>query len=77
MLTVTATDTDQSVTGPASVTALPFEAELYDNYGKKVKSEKSEKGKALLNVRDLPAGLYNLRVGKGKEAISEHISIEH
>lgn len=57
---------DQLATGPASTITLPFEAELYDNHGKRVKSEKSDKGKAILNVRDLPVGLYNLRVDKGK-----------
>lgn len=79
-LTVTAIDTDQPATGPASTTAPSFEAELYDNHGKKVKaekSEKSEKGKAKLNVSNLPDGLYNLRAGKGKEAISEHIMVSH
>jgi hypothetical protein len=76
-LTVTAIETDQPATGPASTTAPAFEAELYNNHGKKVKAEKSEKGKAKINVSDLPDGLYNLRAGKGKEAISEHIMVSH
>lgn len=76
-LTVTAVDTGQADPGHASTTAPPFEAALYDNHGKKVKGEKSDKGKAKLNVRDLPAGLYNLRAGQGKEAISEHIQVVH
>ena len=76
-LTVTAVDTDQLDNGPASTTAPDFDADLYDNRGKKVKAKKSEKGKAKLDVRELPNGLYNLRAGKGKEAISEHIMITH
>ncbi|WP_375416206.1 T9SS type A sorting domain-containing protein [uncultured Hymenobacter sp.] len=77
-LTVTAVDEDQPEASLVpSTTASPFEAELYDNHGKKVKAGKSEKGKAVLDVRDLPAGLYNLRAGKGKEAISEHIQVTH
>lgn len=76
-LIITAIDTDQPDSGPPSTTAPSFEAELYDNHGKKIKSGKSEKSKIKLDVRDLPDGLYNLRAGKGKEAISEHISILH
>lgn len=64
-------------TDPATATAAPFDAELYDGYGRKVKTQKSEQGKAVLNVRDLPSGLYNLRVGTGKDAYSEHIQIAH
>ena len=45
--------------------AEPFDADLYDSFGKKVKTKKSEQGKAVLDVRDLPNGLYNLRAGKG------------
>ena len=76
-LTVSAIDADKPATSPPSTTAPPFEADLYDNYGKKVKTKKSDKGQAKLDVRDLPNGLYNLRVGTGKEAISEHIVINH
>lgn len=54
-----------------------FDVELYDSYGKKLKAKKSERGKAVLDVRDLPNGLYNLRVGQGKEAVTEHIEIAH
>lgn len=77
-LVVTAVDEDQPETSPTpSPTAPPFEAELYDNFGKKVKAGKSDKGKAKFDVRELPAGLYNVRAGKGKEAISKHIEITH
>lgn len=76
-LTVAVVDGDKPATAEPSATAPPFEAELYDRFGKKVKTKKSEKGKAKLDVRDVPAGLYNLRVGKSQEAISEHIQITH
>jgi len=64
-------------TESAGTTAESFDAELYDGYGRKVKTQKSGQGKAVLNVRDLPSGLYNLRVGTGKDAYSEHIQIAH
>ncbi|MDJ0365655.1 hypothetical protein QMK33_10870 [Hymenobacter sp. H14-R3] len=54
-----------------------FQADLYDTYGKKVKTKQSEGGKAVFDVRDVPDGLYNLRVGQGKDAYSEHIQITH
>ena len=76
-LTVTAVDGGKLANAEPSTTAAPFEAELYDRFGKKVKTRKSEKGRVKLDVRDVPEGLYNLRVGKGKEAISEHIQITH
>jgi len=31
----------------------------------------------VLDVRDLPNGLYNLRAGKGKRALSEHVQVMH
>ena len=71
-LTVTDTSDD-----PADAAAEPFDADLYDTYGKKVKTKKSERGKAVLNVRDVPDGLYNLRAGKGKKVLSEHVQITH
>ena len=77
-LVVTAVDEDQPETSVTpSATAPPFEVELYDSRGKKVKAGKSKKGKAAVDVRELPAGLYNVRAGKGKEAISKHIEITH
>lgn len=57
--------------------AEPFDADLYDTFGKKVKTKKSDQGKAVLDVRDLPSGLYNLRAGKGKNALSEHVQVTH
>ena len=78
-LTITATDEGESTNGAmtASSTVPPFEADLYNNYGKKVKTKKSEKGKVVLDVHDLPDGIYNLRAGEGKKALSEHIQITH
>jgi len=76
-LTVTAVDKSQADNTVVSTTAEPFDAELYDGFGKKVKSEHSEGGKAKLYVLDLPNGLYHLRAGKGKEAISEQIQVSH
>lgn len=73
---MTATDPAgaESAASPADV---PFDADLYDGHGKKVKTQHGDHGKAVLDVRDLPAGLYNLRVGQGKKALSEHIQITH
>jgi hypothetical protein len=71
---LTVTDSEANL---ANLGAEPFEAELYDNYGRKVKNKKSEQGKAVIDVRDLPDGLYNLRVGKGKKALNEHVQITH
>lgn len=75
-LTVTATD-PASAEGASAPADVPFDADLYDGHGKKVKTKHGDHGKAVLDVRDLPAGLYNLRAGQGKEAISEHIQITH
>lgn len=76
-LTVTAVDTGAADNAPASSAAPPFDADLYDSYGKKVKSQHSDHGKAVLDVRELPEGLYNLRSGTGKDAMSEHIQVTH
>ncbi len=54
-----------------------FQVDLYDTYGKKVKTKQSERGKAVLDVREVPDGLYNVRVGTGKNAYSEHVQITH
>lgn len=74
-------NTDLTVTDvsadPEDSTSEPFDAELYDTFGKKVKARKSAKHKAVLDVRDLPNGLYNLRAGKGAKAISEHVQVTH
>lgn len=76
-LTVTANDpANPSADSPTSPSA-PFDADLYDTYGRKVKTKKSDHGKAVLDVRSLPEGLYNLRVGTGKNAYSEHIQVTH
>jgi hypothetical protein len=80
-LTVTATDTpDASAAKQSSVTSeVAFTAELYDNHGRKVKTKRNTLGKAAatMDVRDLPNGLYNLRISEGKQIISEHIQITH
>ncbi len=75
-LTVTATDPASAEGAPAPAD-VPFDADLYDVYGKKMKTKHADHGKAVLDVRDLPEGLYNLRAGHGKEAISEHVQISH
>jgi len=73
-LTVTSTD---SATGERLEKAAEFDADLYDTYGKKVKTQHSNHGKAVFNARELPDGLYNLRIGQGKDAYSEHIQVKH
>ena len=54
-----------------------FEASLFDSFGKKVKTQRGLHGKALFDVRDLPAGLYYMRTGQGKAAHSERIQVTH
>lgn len=61
--------------GPAA--SLPFEAALYDSQGHQVKTQRSGHGQAVLDVRDLPNGLYYLRVGTGKNALMEHVQVAH
>ncbi|MGI4870141.1 MAG: T9SS type A sorting domain-containing protein [Janthinobacterium lividum] len=66
-----------SPTRAAAFSPGDFAADLYDTYGHKVLTERSEQGRAVLDVRSLPAGLYNLRVGEGKSALSQHVQITH
>ncbi|GAA4509565.1 hypothetical protein GCM10023172_43240 [Hymenobacter ginsengisoli] len=54
-----------------------FDADLYDTYGKKVKTIHGDHGKAVFKIDELPEGLYNLRVGQGKDAYSQHIQVKH
>ena len=77
VLTVTAIDSHGTTDNAPSPTAPPFDVDLYDGRGKKVKTEKSAKGRASIDVRDLPNGLYHLRAGKGKEALAKQIQISH
>ncbi len=81
-LTVAAVEEGQSQaaaasTNSASATSAPFDADLYDGHGRKVKTNHSSYGKAVLDVRDLPEGLYVLRSGSGKNVYSENIQITH
>jgi len=77
-LTVTAAAPALAATPDQPTPSTPaFEAELYDSFGRKLRTQKSGQGKAVLNVRELPNGLYTLRVGHGKGAYSEHVQIVH
>lgn len=81
-LTVVASDEDASspqTTGELKSKSkkADFVADLYDANGMKVKTKRSDQGKAVLDIRELPNGLYNLRVGQGKDAYTEHIQIVH
>jgi hypothetical protein len=67
-----ASDESSAATAPSGSL---FEAELYDFNGKKVKTRKSERGEVILNVWDLPEGLYNLRVGTGEKPSTHLIQI--
>lgn len=58
-------------------TGAAFEVTLYDNYGRLVSTQRSANGRARLDVRGLPAGLYNLRAGRGNNVHSEHLHIIH
>ncbi|AMR27649.1 hypothetical protein A0257_11455 [Hymenobacter psoromatis] len=82
-LLVTATDPDQPAGASArlltatTTDSLAFETTLYDSYGRPVKTQRSARGQAVLNVRDLPNGLYHLRTGHGKDVATEHIQVAH
>lgn len=52
-------------------------AELHDTFGKKAKAMTSRQGEAVLEVRDLPNGLYNLRISQGSKTVTKHIKIAH
>ncbi|MEJ7661535.1 MAG: T9SS type A sorting domain-containing protein [Hymenobacter sp.] len=58
-LTVTATDPASAETDPTPAD-VSFDADLYDIHGKKMKTKRGDHGKVVLDVRDLPEGLYNL-----------------
>jgi hypothetical protein len=53
----------------------PFEAMLYDVFGRLVQVKTSVNDKVKFNVQGLPAGPYLIRVGQGKDAYSEHVQI--
>jgi bacillolysin len=80
-LIVTDNSQSESASNAASTNTIaadaPFDAELYDDFGRKVKAQRSSHGKAVLDVRNLPNGLYNLRAGTGKDALIEHVQITH
>ena len=82
-LTVMLTDTASSSanTGIGSVTTNELEAplalDLYDFFGRKIKNQRSNHGKTIFDVRDLPNGLYELRSGTGKHILSERIQVAH
>ncbi|WP_375378191.1 T9SS type A sorting domain-containing protein [Hymenobacter cellulosilyticus] len=63
--------------GTLETKAETFEAQLYNSFGKLVKTGRSEHGKVRLDIQSLPNGLYTLRTGTGDEAVSEHIQILH
>lgn len=65
------------VAAPNSADPTAFDVDLYDTYGRKVKSQHGTHSQLVLDVHDLPNGLYNLRSGTGKDALSEHIQITH
>jgi hypothetical protein len=62
---------------PDAITAQPFVAELYDRFGQSVKSQASKQSRTVFDVRNLPAGLYHLRIGKGNTAVSQSIWVTH
>lgn len=76
-LTVSVIDPAGPPATPPTADPAPFNADLYNIFGKKVKTKRSERGQAILDVRDLPEGLYVVRVGQGKNALSENIQITH
>ncbi|RPD44111.1 T9SS C-terminal target domain-containing protein [Hymenobacter sediminis] len=74
---VTVTANESSIVEGGVSSNTEFEAELYDRFGKQMKSQKARSGKAIFDVRDFPEGLYQIRVGKGKNAVSERIQVTH
>lgn len=61
----------------AASDAPAYEVTLYDNFGHPVHSGKNLKGKTTVDTRNLPNGIYNLRIGHGKDAINERIQVSH
>jgi len=72
-----ATATKKETTTPKLSQDQPFAVDLYNSQGLKVMGQASTAGKAILNVRSLPGGLYNMRIAQGKEVKVEHIQITH
>lgn len=55
-----------------------FSTDLYDMLGRNVRSAKGVNGKAVINVKDIPAGMYMLRLtNKNNKAISTKINVQH
>lgn len=57
--------------------APTYEVILYDIFGQPVQSGRILKGKTVVDTRNLPNGIYNLRIGHGKDATNERIQVTH
>ncbi|MDU0371989.1 T9SS type A sorting domain-containing protein [Hymenobacter endophyticus] len=62
---------------PEAESPHAFRAELYNDRGRKVRTQQTRVGQARLDVRDLPAGLYVIRLTRGRQVISRNIRIQH
>ncbi|HEX8425250.1 trypsin-like serine protease [Hymenobacter sp.] len=61
----------------AELPAKDFDARLYNNLGKIVKTGRFYQGRVKLDLLELPNGLYTLRIGSGKDAHSQLVQVAH
>lgn len=54
-----------------------WQAELYNDRGKKVKNGSTKSGKMRLETADLPSGLYHIKLKRGGQVITRNLSIQH
>jgi len=55
----------------------PIEVRLYSSFGTLVKEGKTPADQLVIDVQDLPNGIYYLRSGTGKNAVSKAIEVRH
>lgn len=60
-----------------TVAQAPIEVRLYNSFGKLVKEGKGTANQLVLDVQDLPDGIYYLRSGYGENVISKSIEVRH
>jgi hypothetical protein len=54
-----------------------FDAVLYDRFGQQLRTSRSQRDKAELDVRTVPNGLYYLRIGTGNDAAYKQVQVAH
>lgn len=71
------TVSDTRAASGTRTTAVPFQAVLFDTFGRQMKASSSTGSRAVLDVHDLAAGLYNLRIETGGQPVMQHIQVVH